>query len=127
MDLFPFLIDAPEDGGIDSRAWLPADAAETSQQAIVEFEKRYKAVTGELPWIDDKLVLTCKSKVYLRTSMEVSDGEDVDTLYGQAAEEEARRDPYGTAIEELRYDSCEPDDDGAELFWLLVLEPIPVK
>lgn len=116
--MFPYLIDAPEDGHIDSRAWLPAADAATPAAAVDVFERRYKADTWELPWLDDGLRLEAAGREYLRAHITVFDGDDEDEIFGTAAEEYVREQGRD---EELRYQQCEPDDDGAVEWWRLEL------
>lgn len=117
--MFPYLIDSPDEGYIDSTAWLPATDAATPAAAIDVFERRYKADSFELPWTDEGMRLEAVGREHLRAHILVFDGDDEEELFGEAAEKHVGE--YGLD-EDLRFQKCEPDAEGAREWWRLELK-----
>lgn len=65
---FPYLVDEPEDGGVDSRGWLPASVASTPQEAVRAFVAAYSSDSGAHPLEGRQPfeILVCERSEFLR-------------------------------------------------------------
>jgi hypothetical protein len=117
---FPYLVDEPEEGSIDSTGWLPLDAAATPDEAAVELRDRYEETGGYVEgWDEDGLTLRCAGTEWLIPTLEVYDGDDVGELRGA----DAVRVAGERGLDELRFDRCAPDTPGALEWWAVELVP----
>jgi len=63
---FPFLIDQPEDGYMEDTGWLPAGAAMSPDEAVAEFTRLYREMSGVHPLDErnDVSQLVCVGRVF---------------------------------------------------------------
>lgn len=120
---FPYLVDEPDEGRIDTHGWLPGDAASTREEAVEEFTRRYVDVCGDAWWKehDPPLVLVCVGREYLRAEYhDFRDGDGAElVLLGVRAEARAAEKGHP---EELRFVQANERQNGAAAWWELRLE-----
>jgi hypothetical protein len=118
---FPYLIDSPEEGYVEAHGWLERDLAELPDKAEREFVKLYEEASGPVSDLGEGARFRCIGTEHLKATLDVGDieeDEEVVHLVGEAAEKcavESHRE------DELRYQRCEPDDDGARQWWKIDL------
>lgn len=114
--LFPYLVDAPEDGLIEERCELPIHDAETPEQAVEVLERIAECALGE----DDfgPRHLRCIGRVFLRGVIEDSPEDETDDNYGYMVERIATlEDVTAGRDEEICFLDCSPDVEGATEWW----------
>lgn len=113
--LFPYLIDSPEDGGIEERGWLAGDLAKTPREAAKTMRQLYVADCGrDALRYDDRMTFACNLREWHKPTVLELDDEDVERLRAPHADD----DP-----EEIRFNRCQPGEEGAQAWWVCELVP----
>lgn len=114
--LFPYLIDSPEDGYVEERGWLAGELATTPTKAAKVMRRLYVADHGrEAIRYDERMTFGCAGSEWHRpTVLELSD----------EGEEIIRPPVPDDDPEDIRFNKCQPDDDGAQEWWVCELVPV---
>jgi len=119
-----YIVDEPDDGGFVEFGHLRDDLAATDVAAASAFAERLYAdpPKGAGSWlrddhVDEGVELVCTGLVYLLPTGTTHDGADLvgDDVYD--ALEGVFGDAGSLEVDTIRWEPCEPDDDGGERWW----------
>lgn len=112
--LFPYLIDSPEDGCVESHGWLPLPDAATPQEAAIAFACVYED--------DEPPVFSCSgAREWLIAVLEDTGESPGRTLRGLDAETHVREHHYYDEL--LRYEKADAAEPGAREWWRIDATP----
>lgn len=114
---FEFLVDSPEDGGMEEHAWFPAPT-DTAAGVLEAFCNAY--IEHPLEQIDHEFTLQLGPREWHQATLDVYDdeGDELEELTGAEAIKQAAE--RGTE-EGLRFHKVEPGEEGALPWWRIDL------
>lgn len=114
---FEWLMDGLPEDGLEEQAWLLAELADTPEAAGKKMAWQYERDCGPLDIYGPDAYFTCSGRVWMRAELAVYDhaGEERWVAQGFRAEELADKHDR---LEELRFQRCAPDEDGAREWWV---------